>query len=584
VKMNFRRLALLVLILFLALPAASFASGAEQAYQEARSRYNQLLASSGKQLYRENWEKVIQGFVAVSEKFPDHDRAAGALYMAGKAGHRLYGISRRLSDAADAVGYFESLVEKYPQSNLADDALVLAGNIYENPLDEPGKASLRYMAAVSRYPEGDMTAQARQRLNELPRLAADSAVSQPSHAPPETSAANKEPTGGGPRQLTAIRHWASPDYTRIVLELDGPVQFRSGSLPADPKSGQPARVYVDIVGARQAGGVPSSISVNEGILQRMRTGRPSTETLRVVCDLVDFEDFKVFDLPDPHRIVVDIAAREETSISALREELRSPPAGADDDIAKVLGKAPEDRPLKVKLPPAGQGSGLRRIVVDAGHGGKDPGAIGPLGTKEKDITLAIAKLLAKRLEEQFGCEVILTRDKDIFLPLEERTAIANRVGADLFISIHANASPNRDARGVETYYLNFSKNDKAAAVAARENGTSLKQVSDLEMILFDLMANSKINESSRLAAEIQKSLVGELGRHYPEVNNHGVRQGPFYVLLGATMPSVLVEAAFISNREEESRLKNRRFQEKAAVAIAQGVYNFAKASKMVAHK
>jgi N-acetylmuramoyl-L-alanine amidase len=581
--MDFRRLAFLVLILLLVLPSFSFASGAERAYQEARSRYDQLLASSGKQLYRDNWLKVIQGFVAVSEKFPDHERAAGALYMAGKASHRLYGISRRTSDAADAVGYFERLADGYPRSNLADDALVLAGNIYEHPLGKPGKATLRYMAAVSRYPDGDMTPQARQRLKELPQLAANSAGSRPADAPVEPPSTEKEPASG-PCRLTTIRHWASPDYTRIVLELDGHAQFRSGSLPGDPKSGQPARVYVDIVGARQAGEVPSTISVNEGILQRMRTGRPSPGTLRVVCDLVDFRDFKVFDLQDPHRIVVDIAAKEGASISALRDELRSPPAGADDAIAKVLDKTPEERPLKVKLPPAGQGTGLRRIVVDAGHGGKDPGAIGPGGTKEKDVTLAIAKLLSKRLEERFGCEVILTRDKDVYLPLEERTAIANRVGADLFISIHANASSNRDARGVETYYLNFSKNNKAAAVAARENGTSLKQVSDLEMILFDLMANSKINESSRLAAEIQKSLVGGLGRHYSKINDHGVRQGPFYVLLGATMPSVLVETAFISNREEETRLKNRRFQEKAATAIVEGVFNFAKASKMVAHK
>jgi N-acetylmuramoyl-L-alanine amidase len=139
-------------------------------------------------------------------------------------------------------------------------------------------------------------------------------------------------------------------------------------------------------------------------------------------------------------------------------------------------------------------------------------------------------------------------------------------------------------RGVETYYLNFSKNDKAAAVAARENGTSLKQVGDLEMILFDLMANSKINESSRLAAEIQSSLVGNLGRHYSEIKDHGVRQGPFYVLLGATMPSVLVETAFISNKAEEDRLKNSKFQGRAADAIVAGVKKFAKDSRMIATK
>ncbi len=223
-------------------------------------------------------------------------------------------------------------------------------------------------------------------------------------------------------------------------------------------------------------------------------------------------------------------------------------------------------------------------MVDAGHGGKDPGAVGPSNVLEKDVTLAMAKSLAKRLEKDLGCEVILTRDRDVYLPLEERTAIANRVGADLFISIHANANKSSKAYGVETYYLNFSKNDKAAAVAARENGTSLKQVGDLELILFDLMANSKINESSRLAAEVQKSMVDGLSRSYSKVRDLGVRQGPFYVLVGATMPSVLVEAAFISNKREESRLASRKYQDKACAAIAKGVRNYATSMKLVSQK
>ncbi|PLX85152.1 MAG: hypothetical protein C0617_05565 [Desulfuromonas sp.] len=200
------------------------------------------------------------------------------------------------------------------------------------------------------------------------------------------------------------------------------------------------------------------------------------------------------------------------------------------------------------------------------------------------MTLALAKELAKRLEKEFGCEVILTRDRDVFLPLEERTAIANKVDADLLISVHANANRNRKAYGVETFYLNFSKNDKAAAVAARENGTSLKQVGDLELILFDLMANAKINESSRLASEIQRALVNDLGKEYKEIRDLGVKQGPFYVLLGATMPSVLVEAAFISNKREEKRLTDRRFQQKTGSAIVRGIRNYATALKLIAAK
>jgi N-acetylmuramoyl-L-alanine amidase len=269
------------------------------------------------------------------------------------------------------------------------------------------------------------------------------------------------------------------------------------------------------------------------------------------------------------------------ALTAAEPELQAAPPAKSDEVAKILERQPLPVPPPV-LPVAPALTGLRRIVIDAGHGGKDPGAIGPSGLKEKDVTLAMSLKIAERLRETLGCEVILTRDRDIYLPLEERTAIANKVGADLFISVHVNAAPNRQAYGIETYYLNFSKNDKAAAVAARENGTTLKEVGDLELILFDLMANAKINESSRLAAEIQRSLVGRLGKQFDEIRDLGVRQGPFYVLLGATMPSVLVEAAFISHPREERRLATSSYHEHTADAIAEAVKSYARAHKLIA--
>ncbi|MCK7482152.1 MAG: N-acetylmuramoyl-L-alanine amidase [Candidatus Moduliflexus flocculans] len=180
-----------------------------------------------------------------------------------------------------------------------------------------------------------------------------------------------------------------------------------------------------------------------------------------------------------------------------------------DALARVLGEVPSTAPVVSSKPDCA------RIVVDAGHGGKDPGAIGPQWRAGKGRHPGPGPQTGQAsCAKPWACDVVLTRDRDIYLPLEERTAIANKVGADLFISVHANAATNRQAYGIETYYLNFSKNDKAAAVAARENGTSLKEVGDLELILFDLMANSKINESSRLAAEIQKSLVDRLSEQF----------------------------------------------------------------------
>jgi len=227
-------------------------------------------------------------------------------------------------------------------------------------------------------------------------------------------------------------------------------------------------------------------------------------------------------------------------------------------------------PGKVKL------EKVRRIVVDPGHGGHDPGAVGPEGVNEKDVVLAIGLKLAGKLKEEMGLDVVMTRSTDVFIPLEERTAIANKVNADLFVSIHANASLNKAAAGIETYYLNLAKTDKAARVAARENNTSLEKVGLLQTILFDLMANYKINDSARMAEEVQKALYGKVSRKYHESRNLGVKQGPFYVLVGATMPSILVETAFISNEQEAELLKDRDFQETTAVGIMEGIRNYIK--------
>jgi N-acetylmuramoyl-L-alanine amidase len=280
---------------------------------------------------------------------------------------------------------------------------------------------------------------------------------------------------------------------------------------------------------------------------------------------------------------------EATTPKTESTTAKTKPDPTGDGIAALLKEQHIPAPKKIVPPvviPATpmRVPALRRIVVDAGHGGRDPGADGPNKILEKNVVLKFAKKLAKRLEEEIGCEVILTRDRDVYLRLEERTAIANQVNADLFVSIHANASRSRKVHGIETYYLNFSKNDKAAAVAARENGTSLKQVGDLELILFDLMANAKLNESSRLANDIQSSLTKKLKRHYSPLRDLGVRQGPFYVLLGATMPSVLVEIGFISNYRGEKRLTNKTYHARAVEGIVSGVRKYAGSYKVIAKK
>lgn len=566
----------ILLVLMHVLPAIAAADAGDQAFSRAKSGYQQLQNSSKSKLYRENWVRVIEGFEGFVHDYPGHARAADGLYLGGKASEGLYAISRRQADARQAVEFFDRLSSRYSESNLADDAGYLAGRMLEQSLEDRAGAYVRYKMIADKYPKGDMAPLCREGEKRL-RSHAPREVVVPGPVP---ASATRSASGVG--EVSQVRSWSSPGYTRVVVELSQPSNYTVHLLGAE--KGQQPRLYVDIKAGSIAEQVPASTKVADGLLQNIRVGIPSKNQVRVVLDLETFKDYKVFALENPQRIVIDVSGEQTTTLQAAKPELHAPVVGSGDAIAKVLEKTPEEKPLKVTLPSATRPGNLRRIVVDAGHGGKDPGAIGPSGVMEKDVTLAMAKRLAVRLENELGCQVVLTRDKDVFIPLEERTAIANRVGADLFISVHANASNNRNAQGIETYYLNFSKNDKAAAVAARENGTSLKQVGDLELILFDLMANAKINESSRLAAEIQKSLVDHLGRHYSSVKNHGVRQGPFYVLLGANMPSVLVEAAFISNKTEESRLGDSKYQDHAATAIARAVRSFSQDSKTIANK
>jgi N-acetylmuramoyl-L-alanine amidase len=213
--------------------------------------------------------------------------------------------------------------------------------------------------------------------------------------------------------------------------------------------------------------------------------------------------------------------------------------------------------------------------VDPGHGGRDYGAPGYYkGVHEKNVVLSIAKRLARKIREELHCEVIMTRKTDKYLTLEERTAIANTQNADLFISIHTNSARDRRAFGIETFFLNLATDNDAILVAARENATSAKNISDLQTILNDLMQNAKVNESKRLAAFVQQSLYTHVHKIYSRIKSKGVKQAPFYVLLGAEMPAILVETSFISNPRECKRLTNSHYQDQLCEGIVKGIRRY----------
>jgi len=217
---------------------------------------------------------------------------------------------------------------------------------------------------------------------------------------------------------------------------------------------------------------------------------------------------------------------------------------------------------------------IGRIVIDAGHGGHDTGTIGPNGLQEKDLVLDVALRLGRLLESKLGAEVIYTRDDDTFIPLETRTAIANEKQADLFISVHANSSQDSSARGVETYYLNFTTNADALEVAARENAVSEKSIYQLQDLVKKITLKDKIEESRELAGDVQASLYAGLSPKSPTLKNRGVKKAPFVVLIGANMPSILAEISFVSNPTDEKKLETPEYRQKIAESLYKGIYKY----------
>jgi len=554
-------------LLLLTYSPSVWALTVEQRYQDVRGDYLTLLGSPLKQQQRQNWLEVIVGLEEFAASADAGKRRDDARYLLGRAWHGLARASGNSDDARQAQKVYEKLATDFPQSHLSDDALIYAAEIALETFTDQRAAYNYYLRIIAELPPGDMLADAQLRLN---RLAAVSAVPTPavSAAPPAERSASSAPVA-----LTDIRVWSGADYTRVVLDVSGQVSYEPHQL-----GGKEPRVYVDVFPVALGAGVPQEQRIQNSPVSKIRAGRFDQNKIRIVLDLTAEVDYKAFSLENPQRIVIDV----RNSSFAPHQQSAVPLLGLDDSIAHILRDVPTSDTATLHVPQQSGGQGIRLIVVDAGHGGKDPGALGRGKTREKDVTLQMAKRLAAALRRSLGCKVLLTREDDRYLPLKDRTAYANQVGADLFISLHANASTNRNAYGLETYYLNLSKNNQAAEVAARENGTSLEDVSNLEAILFDLMANSKINESSRLAAEIQQALVQHLEPSYAPLKNLGVKQGPFHVLLGATMPSVLVETAFISNHREEKRLNDAGYQKRVADAIVLGVKKYQTALQQVA--
>lgn len=360
-------------------------------------------------------------------------------------------------------------------------------------------------------------------------------------------------------EIANIRYHTHPNFTRIVLDIGKLREYTPGELKDQ------GRIFVDVLQARlNPILLDKTFPIATDYLKQISVSQKTVSTVRVAAD-VDFSRvgaYRVYHLFDPFRVVIDISPRTGPEAPAPA----APPAGETAPPKNAVAKPPDPLASGYTMVRS-LGLGVRTIVLDPGHGGTDPGCMGK-SSQEKDIVLDVAQSLKKMLVEKGGLNVILTRESDIFVPLEDRTVIANQKRADLFVSIHANASRNRKRTGIEAYYLNFSPDPAVNETAARENATSAKNISQMKDIIQAIVRNSKIQESKELAEKIHGGLLKSLSAKYGPTNSLGVKGGPFWVLIGGEMPSMLVEISHLSNAQEEARLKTPAYR----TVVAQGIY------------
>jgi N-acetylmuramoyl-L-alanine amidase len=699
---------------------------------------------------RHDYQRVINAYRNVYFGAPTSTKADPSAVAVAET---LVEMGRRFDDDTilnEAIAQYKFLRREYPGSKYRCDALFTIGEIYKDDLNDPEQARATFAEFLKRYPHNRLAEDAQQAIAELDQEAgaekkaekksgkevasskngsardskgddrknnnndnhknedrtsdagADGSARNPAAddapGPGDAAAAqSSEPRSKRLPRVTAIRHWSTPDYTRVAIDLESEIKFGSQRIA------NPDRIFFDLRDTKLASTlVGKSFDVDDGFLKKIRVAQFQPGRTRVVLEVDNLSDYEAFLLPNPYRLIIDIhgkdgskSARRKVSVTHETADVEAPPTAgskahddenasppdatqADDaaaetkvnakkgdlraeagkapvttqdvnDDAKVVAKGAEEAkrglpdlpkhidnkketpaPTKVivdnydddddaadpaaaqrhttthqraksssKLVASRKSSGsdldirearptasgdrsliralglkIGKIVIDPGHGGHDTGTIGPNGLEEKDLVLEVGRRLGKLLETRLGAEVVYTRKDDTFIPLETRTAIANQQRADLFISIHANSSQDPDARGVETYYLNFTSSPEALEVAARENAVSEKSIYELQDLVKKIALKEKIEESREFAGDVQESLHSGLAAKSPAIRNRGVKKAPFIVLIGANMPSILAEISFVSNPTDEHRLETSQYRERIAESLYHGIAKY----------
>jgi N-acetylmuramoyl-L-alanine amidase len=364
-----------------------------------------------------------------------------------------------------------------------------------------------------------------------------------------------------PTLVRDLRFKVHQDYTRVVLDLQRSVSFTQS------RQNNPDRVIIELQNSR----------LSETALDKARRAtfpgditiqQPHPQSVTVSLNLDAISDYKLLPLSSPDRLVLDVYSRaaEEANVAQTPQAPPQPPPPVAPTIRSAQ-RPPRD---------------IKRIVVDPGHGGKDPGAIGHNGTAEKDITLQVGLKLRDLIVQRLGKQVLMTRDRDVFIELDDRAKFANSKDADLFLSVHVNSHPQRSTKGLEVYHFGIASDRRALEVAARENDVPVKDLAaGVQFILADVLTDKKIQDSLELAWSTKQAMVARLDERY-DVVDHGVKTAPFYVLRYTAMPSILTEIAFISNQTEERLMQTEAFLTRMAEAIFDGVRAYMNPIKTVA--
>ncbi|GFM31769.1 N-acetylmuramoyl-L-alanine amidase [Desulfovibrio subterraneus] len=578
------------LCLLICLSSLAYGASVSADYKKGYDSFSALTKNAKRAKYRSNWKQLEESFMAIYKRDPKGAYAPKALYFAARVNEELGKRSFMPSDYQTAAEYYQRTVRLFPKHSWADDCLYRRAELLHEKLRDTDGAIADLNVILRDYTRGDMYNKALALHRELrkggtPAVEAPPVVSRSAEkvSRPAVSSSSKASSSTPVSELSDIRFQSSNEYTRIVLTVSEQPTYHYQILPADKARGLPFRLYIDLMNVVRGNDVPSEIDVKDGILRQVRTGTPSNGATRVVLDFQSMQKYNVFVLDNPYRVVIDVTAPAGgTSVVTAPESGSKTASAPKKEAPKESAKS--SAVAKYKAPPGSKkqvgelieqlGLTVKTIMIDAGHGGKDPGA-NANQIREKDYVLKVATMVGEMLKQR-GFTVLYTRRDDTFVPLEERTAMANVRKADMFLSFHINAHRSSGISGLETYYLNLASSKSAVRVAARENAVSEKRISDLQFILTDLMLNSKMQESKDLASLIQKNMVGTVKSGGYSVRDNGVRSAPFYVLMGAKMPSVLVELGYCTNKEEARRIRSDKYLKKLASGVVKGVESYTK--------